>query len=79
MGPTGGVMAPVMLGVGMKLHNPVFAASVWFGSVLITYAMSRGFFWQTTRSRDKELRALAEALAEQARESIAAARTKLGR
>jgi hypothetical protein len=74
----GGVMAPIMLGVGAKFHNPVGAASVWLGSVLITYAISRGFLWRTTRSRDKELRALAEELAEQARESIAAARPKLG-
>jgi len=68
-----------MLGVGFKLHNPLFAASVWAGSFLITYATSRGFFWQTTRSRDKELRSLTEALAEQARESIAQARPKLPR
>ena len=73
------MMAPIMLGVGIKLHHPVFAASVWLGSILISYAASRGLFWHTTRSRDKDLRGLAEALAEQARESIAAARTKLGR
>ncbi len=79
MGGIGGVLAPIMLGVGVKLHNPLFAASVWFGSVLLTYASSRGIFWQTTRSRDKELRGLAEALAEQACESVAAARPKLGR
>ena len=79
MGGIGGVMAPIMLGVGFKLHNPLFAASVWAGSFLITYATSRGFFWQTTRSRDKELRSLTEALAEQARESIAQARPKLPR
>jgi serine/threonine-protein kinase len=79
VGTTGGALAPIMVGVGAKLHNPVFAASVWLGSVLISYATSRGLFWHTTRSRDKDLRGLAEALAEQARESIAAARTKLGR
>jgi hypothetical protein len=76
MGPINGVLAPIMLGVGFKLHNPVFAASVWCSSVLLTYASARGLFGRTTRSRDKEVRALAEALAEQARESIAAARPK---
>jgi serine/threonine-protein kinase len=78
MGSIGGTMAPIMVGVGAKLHNPVFALSVWVGTVLITYASSRGLFWHTTRSRDKELCRLAEALAEQSRESIDAARKKLG-
>ena len=79
MGGVGGVLVPIMVGVGVKLHNPLFAGAVWFGSFLITYASSRGIFWQTTRSRDKELCGLAEALAEQARDSIAAARSKLPR
>ena len=79
MGIVGGAMAPIMLGVGFKLHNPLFATSVWFGSALITYASSRGLFGHTARSHDKELRELTEALAEQVCESVAAARTKLGR
>jgi hypothetical protein len=73
VGGIGGGTASIFLGIGVKMHDPIFAASLWVATLTLAYASARGLFGRHARTHDQEVCALAEALAAQARESIAAA------
>jgi serine/threonine-protein kinase len=76
-GGGGGGLGMLWTALGASLHDPLFGVLMWGGTIALTYVASRGIFGRVSRVRVKEARTLAEALAAQARESIAAARPKL--
>ena len=73
----GGGTMPIWIGLGAKMGNPIAGVVGWLGMVTIAYVSARGIFARVTRKRARALTELVEALAAQARESIAAARPKL--
>lgn len=77
VGPTGGGSAAIFAGIGAHLHDPLFAVLMWGGTVSLTYVFARFIFGRASRARQKEAHLLAEALAAQARESVAASNPKL--
>src|SRR5262249_48888149 len=79
VGGVGGGTAGVWVGIAVKMHNPSLALALWGGAICLTYLTARGLFMITSNRRADELRTLAETLAAQARESIAAAKPKLPR
>ena len=79
MGGFGGGSTGIWIGIGAKLHDPILALSMWAGTVALAFLTSRGLFARATRKRDTEIRDLAEALANVARDSIAAAKPRLPR
>jgi serine/threonine protein kinase/heme exporter protein D len=73
-GLVSGVTAPIWLGIGIgALHSGVFTVAMWTATATLSYASARGLFGRGSRQREAVLRELAETLARQARESIAAA------
>lgn len=79
MGGFGGGSTGIWLGLGTKFGDPVLGASMWLGTVALTYLTARGIFMRTTRKREEQIRELAESIAGLARDSIVAARQKLPR
>jgi serine/threonine-protein kinase len=77
MGGFGGAGGAIWFGIGAKMHNPMFGLAMWVGTISISYLGGRILFAVSGRRRARELKSLAEALAAQAREAIAAARLKL--
>jgi hypothetical protein len=73
----GGGATPLWLGIGIAVHNAVFTLGMWTATMSFAFAGARGLFGRASRKREEVLRELAEALALQARESIAAANTQL--
>ncbi len=73
VGGIGAGTATIFLGIGIKTHDPILAISMWLSTITLGYASARGLFGRASRGRDKELRNLAESLADQARESISQA------
>ena len=73
VGGIGAGTATIFLGIGIKTHDPILAISMWLSTITLGYASARGLFGRASRARDKELKALAESLANQARESISQA------
>jgi hypothetical protein len=68
------VTFPIWLGIGLgALHSGVFTVAMWTATATFTYAGARGLYARGSRQREEVLRELAETLALQARESIAAA------
>jgi hypothetical protein len=78
MGGVGGGTSTLWVATGIALHNPIPAFLGWSGTLALTYAAARLILTAASRKRQGVLRALTEELAVQARESIAAARPKLG-
>jgi serine/threonine-protein kinase len=78
MGGFGGAGGAIWMGIGAKMHNPMFGLAMWVGTAALSYAGARVWFSVGTRRRDRELKSLAEEIAAQATESIAAARRKFG-
>jgi len=79
MGGVGGGTSSVWLAIGAKTHNIGLGFGLWAAAIGATYLTARGLFMISSNKRAEELRGLAETLAAQARESIAAARPKLPR
>jgi predicted lipid-binding transport protein (Tim44 family) len=79
MGGAGGGTGGVWMAIGAATHNPLLGVGLWLGTVAGTYGLARGIFVGSSRRRARKLRELTEALATQARESIAAAKRTLGR
>jgi len=79
MGGVGGGTASVWIAIAAKTHNVPLGLGLWAAAIGTTYLTARGIFMITSNKRADELRALAETLAAQARESIAAAKPKLPR
>ena len=65
------------LGVGASLSHYVLGVELWLATVAVTYLGARGLFGMHSRARSRALRAMAERLAAQARESIDFATPKL--
>jgi serine/threonine protein kinase len=76
MGPIGAMSAAIFTGIGAKMHDPLAAVLMWVGTISLAYAGARLTFGRISRTRQTEVRELADALATQARESIAAATGK---
>ena len=71
MGGVGGGFFGVAMGFGMgKMHSPLLAFSLEAGAVVLTYLGARTAYVLASGKRRRTMRALAEELAEQARESI---------
>jgi eukaryotic-like serine/threonine-protein kinase len=77
MGGLSGASAPIWLAIGIGVHSAVFTLGMWTATVSLSFGAARGLFGRASRKREVVLRELAEALAAQARESIAGAGTKL--
>jgi hypothetical protein len=73
VGGLGAGTAGIFIGIGAKTHDPILAVSMWLSTIILGYASARGLFGRASRKHDQELKALAESLANQARESIAQA------
>jgi eukaryotic-like serine/threonine-protein kinase len=73
VGGFGGGTSGIWIGIGANLHNLMFGVWMWAGSVAASYLAARGLFGRASRKREEQIRTLAERLATQARESIAAA------
>jgi serine/threonine protein kinase len=72
------VTAPIWLGIGLgAVHSGAFTLVMWAATASLSYGSARGLFGRGLRQREGVLRDLAETLALQARESIAAANPKL--
>jgi hypothetical protein len=72
MGGGGGGMMGPSIAIGMNVFHSGFAAlGMVFGMVGVAYGVARTIFGKMSRSRSEVLRKLTEALADQARESIA--------
>ena len=70
--------APIWLGVGLgALHSGVFVLAMWTATATVSYGSARGLFGRGFRKREEALHELAETLALQVRESIAAANLKI--
>jgi hypothetical protein len=78
MGGIGGGSTPFWVGLAVSLHNPIAAVMGVIGTVALGYVGAHTLFRRSARKREVELRELAEQLAVQARESIAAATRKIG-
>ena len=79
-GLAGGISAgtvPVWLGIGIAVHSAIFTLAMGTATASLTYGAARGLFGRAAEKREVALRELAEKLAQQARESIAAASSKL--
>ncbi|MEP6492749.1 MAG: serine/threonine-protein kinase [bacterium] len=79
VGGGGGGSATIWLSIALKMHNIPAGLLMWGGALAVTYASARAIYGKVSRSRETQLRSLTEALAAQARESIAAASPKLDR
>jgi serine/threonine-protein kinase len=77
MGGVGGGTGMIWMVIGLKTHNPAAGFAAWVGTSAISYVGARILFGVSARRRDRELKSLAEVLAAQAREAIAAARLRL--
>jgi hypothetical protein len=77
MAPIGAMSAAIFAGVASHLHDPLAGLLMWGGTVSLAFVGARLTFGRISRTRQKEVRALAEALAAQARESIAATTGKI--
>ncbi len=77
MGGVGGGTASIWIGIAVKTHSLGLGIALWGTAIATTYLTARGLFMISSNKRADELRGLAETLAAQARESIAAARPKL--
>jgi len=71
-GVTGGT-APIWLGIGIGIHSAMFTLGMWTATASLCFGAARGLFGRASEKRETALRELAETLALQARESIAAA------
>jgi hypothetical protein len=72
------VTGPIWLGIGLgAVHSGVFTIAMWTATATLSYGSARGLFSRGSRKREEVLRELAETLAFQARESIAAANPKI--
>jgi eukaryotic-like serine/threonine-protein kinase len=78
MGGFGGGSSGIWMGIGASMHNVALGLWMWGGSIAASYLAARGLFSHQSRKRDAQIRTLAEQLAAQARESIAATRRKVG-
>jgi serine/threonine protein kinase len=76
IGGVGGGTLPVWLGMGLKMGDFGAGMLAWTATTALTYLASRGLFALHSRSRAGALKALAERLAAQARESIDYAKLK---
>jgi serine/threonine protein kinase len=72
VGGFSGAGIPTWLGVGIAVHSAVFALAMWTATASLAYGAARGLFGRASQKRETVLRELAEALANQARESIGA-------
>jgi eukaryotic-like serine/threonine-protein kinase len=79
MGGVGGGTAGVWVAIAAKMGNVPLGLGLWGAAIATTYLTARGLFMITSNKRADELRGLAETLAAQARESIAAAKPRLPR
>jgi serine/threonine-protein kinase len=70
MGGIGGGISPILFSIGLKAHDGVLGASLLIGLMLTTYTGARIFFSRASGTRERELQALAESLAAEARDSI---------
>ena len=79
--PFGHILAHAILWIGIaaNMHSALAGVSLWGGTILLTWVGAHLSFGVSVRKRKTILRTLAETLAVQARESIAAATPKLGR
>lgn len=77
LGPGGVVTMSIWVGISAKLGAPMFGVLGWLGTITLAYVGSRGFFGMYSRGKSRELKALAERLGAQARESIDYATPKL--
>ena len=71
MGAGGGGGGGMVFGVIMSTHHPLAALATWLGTVATSYGLARTIFAAKARDRRTKLRAMAEALAHEVRESIA--------
>jgi Serine/threonine protein kinase len=70
--------APIWLGVGLgALHSGAFVLAMWTATATLSYGSARGLFGRAFRRREEALYELAQTLALQIRDSIAAANPKL--
>lgn len=67
VGGVGGGTSSIWLGLGVKFHSPLLGMGLWLGTIAVSYAAARGFFGMMSRSRKRQLKSLAEQLAQQAR------------
>lgn len=72
IGGFGGGSAGAWAGIAAHFRDPIFGLLMWTGTIALAYAGARGGFGVVSRRRAKQLRALAESLGVQARESVAA-------
>jgi serine/threonine-protein kinase len=72
MGGVSGVSVPIWAGVAVSMHTMGFAGAMWAGTIALSYVTAHLIFGAVSGKHDRSLRELAEALAVQARESIAA-------
>jgi hypothetical protein len=77
IGGVGGGTASLWIAIAARTHNVPLGLALWGVAIGATYLTARGLFMITSNRRADELRALAETLGAQARESIAAATPKL--
>lgn len=78
VGGFGGGSLPIWLGMGLKMGDFGAGALAWTATTVLSYLASRALFGYHSRNRAAVLKALAERLASQARESIDLVQPKLG-
>jgi serine/threonine-protein kinase len=72
------ITAPIWLGIGLGVvHSGVFTIAMWTATASLAYSSARSLFGRSSRKREEVLRELAETLALEARESIAAANPQI--
>jgi serine/threonine-protein kinase len=80
MGGYGGGSSGVWIAIGVGVaHSPLLGLGLWMGNLALAYAVARGIFDGMSERRQAALHTLAEELAAEASETIAAAQPKLPR
>ena len=74
VGGVGGGSSGIWMGVGAAAHDMIFGLWMWAGTVAASFLTARALFARSSQKREKQVREIAEHLAVQARESIAASR-----
>jgi serine/threonine-protein kinase len=77
IGGFGGGTTGIWIGIGVNFHSAALAVGLCLGSIGVAYTAARTIFGVVSRRRRRLLRSLTEALAAQARDSIAAENPKL--
>ncbi len=77
VGGAGGGSGGLLMGLAAALGKPILIIPFWGGTIGAAYITARSILVHKWRKRAAELRGLAESIAEQARQSITATRSRL--